>query len=115
MGKQPMVFLFADHIEHGPLPWSRIKTFKWMPVMATSNYSLVKTPFTEKWFAAAKDQSPLKGRVTIGFHPLEGGDGGLPGVRGLFGAKGVPVQVPEDEAADATELALDLLKQMQAE
>lgn len=50
-----------------------------------------------------------------GFHPLESGDGGLPGVRGLFGAKGVPVQVPEDEAADATELALDLLKQMQAE
>ena len=50
-----------------------------------------------------------------GFHPLEGGYGGLPGVRGLFGAKGVPVQVPEDEAADATELARDLLKQMQAE
>lgn len=50
-----------------------------------------------------------------GFHPLESGDGGLPGLRGLFAAKGVPVQVPEDEAADATELARDLLKQMQAE
>lgn len=74
MGKQPMVFLFADHIEHGPLPWSRIKTFKWMPVMATSNYSLVKTPFTEKWFEAAKDQSPLKGQVTIGYNRSVDGD-----------------------------------------
>ena len=74
MGKQPMVFLFEDHIEHGPLPWSRIKTLKWMPVMATSNYSLVKTPFTEKWFAAAKDQSPLKGQVTIGYNRSVDGD-----------------------------------------
>ena len=65
---QPLVMQFVDHIEHGPLPWSRIKTFKWMPVMATSNYSLEKTPYTEKWFAAAKDQSPLKGQVTLGYN-----------------------------------------------
>jgi hypothetical protein len=49
-----------------------------------------------------------------GFHPLEQGDGGLPGVRGLFGPKGIPVQVPEDEARDATVLARELLKDMQA-
>ena len=65
---QPLIMQFVDHIEHGPLPWSRIKTFKWMPVMATSNYALEKTPFTEKWFAAAKDQSPLKGQVTLGYN-----------------------------------------------
>ena len=65
---QPVELLFVDNIEHGPLPWSRIKTFKWMPVMATSNYSLEKTPYTEKWFAAAKDQSPLKGQVTLGYN-----------------------------------------------
>ena len=65
---QPLVMQFVDHIEHGPLPWSRIKTFKWMPVMATSNYALEKTPSTEKWFAAAKDQSPLKGQVTLGYN-----------------------------------------------
>lgn len=64
---QPLELLFIDDIEHGPLPWSRIKTFKWMPVMATLNYSLEKTPFTEKWFAAAKDQSPLKGQTTLGY------------------------------------------------
>lgn len=41
---QPVELLFVDHIEHGPLPWSRIKTFKWAPVMAVSNYALEKTP-----------------------------------------------------------------------
>lgn len=47
-----------------------------------------------------------------GFHPLEDGDGGLPGVPNLFGPEGVPVQVPEDEVADATDLAAQLLREM---
>lgn len=47
-----------------------------------------------------------------GFHPLEQGEGGLPGVPNLFGPDGFPVQVPEEEAADATVLAQDLLKEM---
>lgn len=47
-----------------------------------------------------------------GFHPLEQGEGGLPGVPNLFGSDGVPVQVPEEEAADATVLADALLKEM---
>ena len=47
-----------------------------------------------------------------GFHPLEQGEGGLPGVPNLFGPDGVPVQVPEEEAADATVLAAELLKEM---
>ena len=49
-----------------------------------------------------------------GFNPLEQGDGGLPGMPNLFGPEGVPVQVPEDEAADATVLAVDLLREMAA-
>jgi hypothetical protein len=49
-----------------------------------------------------------------GFHPLEQGEGGLPGVPNLFGSEGVPVQVPEQEAADATVLAAELLKEMTA-
>lgn len=66
-------------------------------------------------------EDPSQARVLVvalkahGFHPLESGEGGLPGMRGLFGPKGVPVQVPEAEAADATVLALDLLKQMQSD
>jgi hypothetical protein len=49
-----------------------------------------------------------------GFHPLEQSDGGLPGVPNLFGPEGVPIRVPAEEAADATVLARDLLKGMEA-
>ena len=49
-----------------------------------------------------------------GFHPLEQGEGGLPGMPNLFGREGVPVQVPEEEAPDATVLAAELLKEMAA-
>lgn len=47
-----------------------------------------------------------------GFHPLEAGEGGLPGVTDAFFGKGIPIMVPEDEAADGKLLAEDLLKQM---
>ncbi|TFY88309.1 DUF945 domain-containing protein [Pseudomonas kairouanensis] len=60
--------LFVDHIEHGPLPFSRLVSLKWLPVMATSHYALEKNATTEKWFAAAKDVSPLKGVASIGYN-----------------------------------------------
>ncbi|WP_130904520.1 YdgA family protein [Pseudomonas sp. Sample_22] len=66
-GEAPVELLFVDHIEHGPLPFSRLMSLKWLPVMATSHYELEKTPLTEKWFVAAKDASPLKGVVNIGY------------------------------------------------
>jgi uncharacterized protein YdgA (DUF945 family) len=66
-GEAPVELLFVDHIEHGPLPFSRLVSLKWLPVMATSHYELERTPATEKWFAAAKDKSPLKGLVNIGY------------------------------------------------
>ncbi|MHA6297228.1 hypothetical protein [Devosia sp. CAU 1758] len=47
-----------------------------------------------------------------GFHPLAPREGGLPGVPNFFGPEGFVVEVPEDEAADATLLAQDLLKDM---
>lgn len=65
-------------------------------------------------------KNPSQARALIvalrayGFNPLEQGDGGLPGVPNLFGPEGVPVQVPEGEAGDATVLARDLLKEMAA-
>lgn len=68
----------------------------------------------------AQVEDPAQARVLIvalkahGFHPMESGDGGLPGMPGVFGPRGVPVQVPEEEARDATILARDLLKEMQA-
>ena len=59
--------LFVDHIEHGPLPFSRLVTLKWLPVMATSHYELEKNATTEKWFAATKGAAPLKGVTSIGY------------------------------------------------
>lgn len=66
-GEAPVELLFVDNIEHGPLPFSRLVSLKWLPVMATSHYELERTPLTEKWFAAAKDKSPLTGVVNIGY------------------------------------------------
>ena len=66
-GEAPVELLFVDHVEHGPLPFSRLMSLKWLPVLATSHYELERTPTTEKWFAAAKDKSPLTGVVNIGY------------------------------------------------
>ena len=66
----------------------------------------------------AEIADPSVARVLIaalkahGFHPLEGGDSGLPGMPGVFSPKGVAVQVPEEEAGDARILAEALLKEM---
>ncbi|MEB0047953.1 MULTISPECIES: YdgA family protein [unclassified Pseudomonas] len=73
-GDAPIELLFVDHIEHGPLPASRLFSLKWLPVMATLHYELEKTPLTEKWFAAAKDVSPLKGLVNIGYDKATNGN-----------------------------------------
>jgi uncharacterized protein YdgA (DUF945 family) len=66
-GEAPVELLFVDRIEHGPLPFSRLVSLKWLPVLATSHYELERTPTTEKWFVAAKDKSPLTGVVNIGY------------------------------------------------
>ena len=48
-----------------------------------------------------------------GFHPLDGGETGLPGLPGIRNFKGtIAIQVPEDEAADARLLANALLIDM---
>lgn len=60
-------FLFIDNIEHGPLPLSRLKALKLMPVMAMSNYRLEPSPAAEGWFEVAKGQSPLFGHVNIAY------------------------------------------------
>ncbi|WP_042934748.1 YdgA family protein, partial [Pseudomonas gingeri] len=60
--------LFVDHIEHGPLPLSRLKALKLTPVMVNSNYELEKNDVTAKWFDAAKGAAPLKGVVALGYN-----------------------------------------------
>lgn len=59
--------LFVDNIEHGPLPFSRLKSLKLLPVMAASNYEIEKNAFSEKWFALTNGAAPLKGSASIGY------------------------------------------------
>ena len=53
----------------------------------------------------ARVPDPSLARVLIaalqahGFHPLEGGENGLPGLPGVVAPKGIPIRVPEEEAA----------------
>jgi hypothetical protein len=66
----------------------------------------------------AEVADPSAARVLIlalkahGFHPLEGSDAGSPGLPGVFGARGVAIQVRADEADEARTLAEDLLREM---
>ena len=61
---------------------------------------------------------PALARVLIaalqahGFHPLESGQDGLPGLPGAVAPQGIPIKLPEEEAADGKLLAEDLLKEM---
>ena len=57
----------TDQIEHGPFPWSRVKAFKLMPVLAASNSALDKDDFTAPWFAAAGDKPPVTSQASLGF------------------------------------------------
>jgi hypothetical protein len=63
-------------------------------------------------------ENPSTARVLVaalkahGFHPIEGGEGGFPGVTDVFFGKGIPIRVPEEEAGDARVLAEDLLREM---
>lgn len=58
---------FSDHIEHGPLPMSRLGAFQWLPVMAVSHLSVEKTPNLQKWFDASGSTPPLSAITTINY------------------------------------------------
>jgi len=66
----------------------------------------------------AEIEDPSVARVLIaalkahGFHPKQGGEDGLPGLAGVYGPKGIPIELPEDEAPDGKVLAEALLKEM---
>ena len=61
---------------------------------------------------------PALARVLIvalqahGFHPLESGENGLPGLPGVVAPRGIPIRVPDEEAVEGKLLAEDLLKDM---
>ncbi len=64
---QPIELLFVDNVEHGPFPWSRVRSLQLVPVIAASNLQLEKNIFSEKWFAMTHEQAPLTGHFSIGY------------------------------------------------
>ena len=63
----PIEVLVSDHIEHGPFPWSRLKTGKLAPMMATSNAKLEKNGTLDAWFVATKDVPPVSSTFSLGY------------------------------------------------
>ncbi|PZW68657.1 uncharacterized protein YdgA (DUF945 family) [Pseudomonas sp. URMO17WK12:I1] len=63
-----MEILFKDHIEHGPLPLSRLKRLNLWPVLVTSHYELEPSEYTQKWFDAAKGAAPFVGQGAVGYN-----------------------------------------------
>ncbi|WP_045485641.1 YdgA family protein [Pseudomonas sp. StFLB209] len=64
---QTLEFKFVDHIQHGPLPLSRLASLKLLPVMAVSKAELEKTPDVEKWFAMSQGKTPFHTDASIGY------------------------------------------------
>ena len=68
----------------------------------------------------AEIDDPSVARVLItalkahGFHPLEGPESGFPGLPGVYGPKGIAIEVPEAEVRDAKPLAEALVREMLA-
>jgi hypothetical protein len=65
-------------------------------------------------------EDPAVARVLLaalrahGFHPREGAENGLPGFSGVYGLKGIPIELPEAEADDGKVLAEALVREMLA-
>ena len=65
---QPAIDLFiSDHIEHGPMPLSRLTSFKWLPVMAVSRAQLEPSAQLAELFAASAGQAPVTLISSIGY------------------------------------------------
>lgn len=57
----------TDQIEHGPFPWSRVKTLRLLPVLALSNTTLDKDEVTAPWYAAAGGSVPFSAQTSMGY------------------------------------------------
>ena len=99
-GEAPQQFelVINDRIEHGPFPLSRLKAFKLLPVMATSNYALETSPALEHWFAASHGKSPVEGQASLGYDRS---------VSGNLRLNPVQVALDEDSNLDFSGLNID--------
>lgn len=84
---QSLELSFTDDMEHGPFPPSRLKGLKLMPVMATSNYRLERTPSVDAWFALSGGNAPLTGQASIGYDQAVTGTARLAALDGALDDK----------------------------
>ena len=72
---EPAVEVFiGDRIEHGPMPLSRLVTFRWMPVMAVSHAELEPSEILSDLFTASAGQPPVTVTSNIGYDNRITGD-----------------------------------------
>lgn len=66
-GEQEFEFFIIDRIEHGPLPLSRLTSFRWLPVMAVSHAQLEHSEDLAQLFAASAGRAPLTMISSLGY------------------------------------------------
>ena len=66
-GETDLDIFVRDHIEHGPLPLSRLTSFKIWPVMAVSNAELERTERLAGLFAASGARAPVAVVSNVGY------------------------------------------------
>lgn len=59
--------VLVEHIEHGPLPLSRLSTLRLLPVLSHSQTRLEETALTAPWFRQAEGGEPLRIQTTLGY------------------------------------------------
>ncbi|CAB3664186.1 YdgA family protein [Achromobacter pestifer] len=59
--------LFVEHLSHGPLPLSNLKSGSFAPAMVASDFALEETPAVKDWFVAAKGATPLTGHYSVSY------------------------------------------------
>ncbi len=87
--------VFVEHLSHGPLPLSNLKSGKFVPAMVASDFALEETEAVKEWFTAAKGAVPLSGHYSVSY----GKD-----ITGKFD------MAPVDVAKDTTKLAFAGMK-----
>ncbi|MBD1550032.1 YdgA family protein [Pseudomonas typographi] len=66
-GGAPAALNVAEHIEHGPFPWSRLKALDVLPVMASSQFTLQRSGELQPWFDLTHGAVPISGQATLGY------------------------------------------------
>jgi len=59
--------VFVEHLSHGPLPLSNLKSGAFMPAMVASDFALEETPTVEEWFASSKGATPVTGHYSVSY------------------------------------------------